>query len=107
LNENQKTFRNFLVENKPLKPLKILAKKRPKHPESREYQKWLDSFNQAVKFFNDQLVQRENEGLTVQDRKTSVMVPLEKTNSKQSNESNKLQRKKKEQSKKQKHINGS
>jgi hypothetical protein len=72
LNENQKTFRNFLVENKPLKTLKISAKKRPKHPESREYQKWLESFNQAVKFFNDQLVQREDEGLAVQERKTSI-----------------------------------
>jgi hypothetical protein len=100
LNENQKTFRNFLVENKPLKTLKILAKKRPKLPESREYQKWLESFNQAVKFFNDKLIQREDEGLTVQERKTSIMVPIEKTNSKQSKDTNKLQRKKKEQNEK-------
>ncbi|MDR1291296.1 MAG: hypothetical protein LBK06_08845, partial [Planctomycetaceae bacterium] len=95
LNENQKTFRNFLIENKPLKTLKIWAKKRPKLSESREYQKWLESFNQAVKFFNDQLVQREDEGLTVQERKTNIIVPVEKTNSKPSKGNNKLQRKKK------------
>jgi hypothetical protein len=100
LSENQKTFRNFLIENKPLKTLKILAKKRPKLPESREFQKWLESFNQAVKFFNGQLVQREDEGLTVEERKTSIIVPIEKTNSKQSKDTNKLQRKKKEQSEK-------
>jgi hypothetical protein len=107
LNENQKTFRNFLVENKPLKTLKILAKKRPKFSESREYQKWLESFHQAVKFFNDQLVQREDEGLTIQERKTSIIIPVEKTNSKSSKDTNKLQHKKKEPSEKQKHINGS
>lgn len=79
LHENQKTFRNFLIENKPLKTLKILAKKRPKLRESREYQKWLESFNQAVKFFNDQLVQRQDEGLTIQERKTISMIPIDKT----------------------------
>jgi hypothetical protein len=62
LHENQKTFRNFLAQNKPLKTLHVSAKKRPKLPESREYQKWLESFRQAVKFFNDQLVQREDDG---------------------------------------------
>jgi hypothetical protein len=100
LNENQKTFRNFLIENKPLKTLKNWAKKRPELPESRKYQKWLESFNQAVKFFNDQLVQREDEGLTVEERKTSIIVPIEKTNSKSSKDTHKLQRKKKEQSEK-------
>jgi hypothetical protein len=84
LKENPKTFRNFLSTNEPIQKLMHWAKKRPDNPESIEYQKWRKCFMEVVAFFDKSLIQRDDAGLTDEERKTSVMIPLEKTASKQS-----------------------